>query len=99
MLDAGGNVAFGQFGKIEAGAEMLAVAGEHRGADAVGDRGEEFFNARDSGVVKRVAFFRSRQRQDRDCAVPFRAQRRRQSGKFRGCGGFGHAYPAVAAAI
>ena len=45
MRDAGKHVALGQFGKIEPGAEMLAVAGQHHGADAVRQRREERLDA------------------------------------------------------
>ncbi len=58
MLDAGIDVALGEFGEIEAGGEMLALAGEHHGADAVGQRGEERLDARHGRIVERVALFR-----------------------------------------
>ena len=41
MLDAGEGVALGQFGQIEPGAEMIAFAGQHDGADIVRQRSEE----------------------------------------------------------
>ena len=85
MLDAGERIAFGQFGQIEAGAEMLARRRQSTdGADALRHRGEERLDARDRRVVERVALLRRVKRQHRDRAVPFGPQRRRQIGKF-GC--------------
>ena len=84
VLDAGCHVAFGQFGEIEAGAEIVAVAGQHHGADAVRDRREERLDAEHGGIVERVALFRTRQLEHRDRAVPLGAQRRRQVGEFGG---------------
>ena len=78
------DVALGQFGKIEPGAEIVAFAGQHHGADAVRDRREECFDAEHGGIVERVALFRTRQLEDCDGALPLGAQRRRQVGEFGG---------------
>ena len=84
MLDAGRHVALGQFGEIEAGAEIVAFAGQHHGADAVRDRGEERLDAEHGRIIERIALFRTRQLEHRDRALPLGAQRRRQGGEFGG---------------
>ena len=58
MGDALRDVALLQFAQVEAGGEMLAFAGEQHGADVVGQRGEESFDAEDGLVVERVALVR-----------------------------------------
>ena len=60
MLDAGKDVALGQFGQIEPGAEMIAFAGEHHGADIVRQRAEERLDAAHRRIVERVALFGAR---------------------------------------
>ena len=84
VLDAGCHVALGQFGEIEAGAEIVAFAGQHHGADTVRDRREERFDAEHGGIVERVALLRTHELEDCDCALPLGAQRRRQVGEFGG---------------
>ena len=53
-----GDVALGELAEIEAGAEMLAVAGEHDGLDVVRQRREERLDAEHGRVVEGVALFR-----------------------------------------
>ena len=76
MRDPGRDVALGQLGEIEPGAEMLAFAVKHDGLDVIRNGGEEIFDAPDGGVVERVALVRARQAQDADSAVPLETQRR-----------------------
>ena len=69
MLDAGEGVALGQFGQIEPGAEMLALAGEHDGADVLRQRAEESLDAAHGRIVERVALLARDEPQHRDRAV------------------------------
>jgi hypothetical protein len=55
MEDTGRHVAFAQLGQVEATAEMLALAVEDNGFDAVGHGGEEPFETGDGVVIERVA--------------------------------------------
>jgi hypothetical protein len=82
MLDAGKNVALGKLGEIEAGAEMLAFAGEHDSADLVRQRREEGADAVHHLIVESIAFRRAIEPQHRDRAMTLRLQGRRQVGKF-----------------
>ncbi len=82
VLDAGIDVALGQLGEIEPGAEMLALRGQDDGADIVRQRREEAADAAYRLVVERVAFCRTIEPQHRDCTMPLRLQGRRQIGKF-----------------
>ena len=82
MLHAGKNVALGELGEIEAGAEMLAFAGQHDGADVVRQRREEGVDAVHHLIVERIAFGGAIEPQHRDRAVALRLQGRRQVGEF-----------------
>ena len=69
------DVAFAQFGQIEAGGEMLAFAEQQHGADPFGQRGEELLYSDDCFVVERVAFMRPVEPQNGDGAIPFGDER------------------------
>ena len=84
VLDAGIDVALGQLGEIEPGAEMLALRGHDDGADIVRQRCEETADAAHRLVVERVAFCRAIEPQHGDRAMPLGLQGRRQIGKFGG---------------
>ena len=73
-----------EFGKIEPGAEIVAVAGQHHGADAVRDRGKERLDTEHGRVVERIALVRTRELEHGDRALSFGAQRRRQRSEFGG---------------
>ena len=74
VFDAGKNVALDELGQIEAGAEMLAVAGEHDGADiAPAAHVKKAPMPRTVWIVERVAFCRAIEPQHRDRAAPLRA--------------------------
>ena len=66
MFDAAEDVALFKLGEVQPGAEMLAVAGEHDGADIVRQRVEERLDALHGRVVERIAFLRAMQPQHGD---------------------------------
>src|SRR5664280_2378897 len=78
MGDALLDVALFQLAQVEAGGEMLALAMQKYGADAVGQRREECFEADDGLVVQRIALARPLEPQDGDVALPLGVQRSRQ---------------------
>ena len=80
VLDAGGDVALGQLGQIEPGAEMLAGAVDHDGVDAVGQRAKNASMPRTVRVVERVALVRRAQPQNGDVALPLGRAAGRQLG-------------------
>jgi hypothetical protein len=78
VRDPSRDVALGQLGQIEPGAEMLALAVDDDGFDAVGHGGEEVLNALNGGVVKRVALVGAREAQHANGLVPLEVKRRRK---------------------
>ena len=78
MFDALENVALGQLVEVEPGAEMLALAVQHHGANVIRQRAEEFFNTLDGRIRS------ARQQQHGDIALSLRLERRRQIRKFAG---------------
>ena len=83
MRDAGDGIALDELGEIEPGAEMIAFAVKHDGADVVGQCGEKRLDARHHRVVECVAFGGAIKPQNGDRAMPFGLQARRQIGKWR----------------
>src|SRR5690242_8695426 len=84
MGDAAEYVTLFQLGEIEAGAEMLAVAGEHDRADVRRQRLEERYHALHQRVVQRIALLGAMQPEDRDRAALLDAKGRRKIGaQFR----------------
>ena len=79
MGDALGDVVLLEFAEIEAGGEMLALAMQQHGADAVRQRGEEGLDAENGLVVERIALVRTRQPQHGDLALPLGIERGGQS--------------------
>ena len=78
MRDAAEHVALFQLGEVEAGAEMLAVAGQHHGANFGRQGVEERHHALHQRVVERIALLGPMQPQDRDRAALLGAERRRK---------------------
>src|SRR3712207_2764730 len=70
-------------GEVEAGAEVLAVAGQHHGLGSRRRRLEEFFEARDQGVIDGIALSRPVEAHDRDRAALL-DRKVRQHGGTRG---------------
>ena len=66
------------FGKVEPGGEMLALAGQHDRADVRREPGEEGLEPKHRHVVERVALLRAREPQMGDGAAARRFQGRRQ---------------------
>ena len=92
MCDALGNVAGGELGEIEAGAEMLTLAGQHDGFDRVRQRGKERLDARHGRIVDRIALLRPRQEQNGDLAPALGPERARQF-NVEAASGFAHRDP------
>lgn len=69
MREPRGRVPLGQFGEVEAGAEMIPVAGQDHRLGALGQSGEEPLQAEHGRVVERIAFPGARQMHDGDVAV------------------------------
>ena len=61
VVDAFARIAFLEFGQIQTGAEMVALAMDHRGAGLRGQVLEHIAQSFDQGVVQRVAFGRAAQ--------------------------------------
>src|SRR5579871_1876115 len=78
MRNPGRDVALCEFGEIEPGAEMLALAVDDDGFDVVGDGREEVLNALNGGVVQRVALVRATQAEDANRAVLLEVERGRK---------------------
>ncbi len=95
MFDAGAHVAFRQFGQIEAGGKMLAVAVEHDRADVLRQRREKRLDARNGRIVERVALCGTHQRQHRHLAAALGSQGRRQLGETLVVIRLDHARPVV----
>src|SRR6185437_826923 len=91
MRDALGDVALLQLGEIETGREIIALAGEQHGADAVRDRGKESVEPDDGVVVQRVALLRTIEAQHGDIALHVRGERRRQCAREASWQWTGHA--------
>ena len=84
VLDAGDDVTLLEFREVEPGTEVLAVAGQDDGADAIGQGGEECLHSRHGRVIECVAFLLAMQPQHRDLAAPLGAKRRWQDAKVAG---------------
>ena len=64
-----------ELGQIEPGAEMLAGAVQHDGAQALGRRGKKVAQAFDGGVVERIALGDAVEAEDADCALALEMKR------------------------
>jgi hypothetical protein len=82
MHEAREGIALGKLGQVEPGAEMLALAGEHDGADVLRQHSEEALDAVHGRIVENVAFCRAREFEHSDRAMPLCLQGRRQIGEF-----------------
>ena len=69
MRDALRDPAGGELAEIEAGAEMVAFAGEHHGLDGVRQRRKERLDAEHGRVVDGIALFRTRKEENGDVAA------------------------------
>jgi hypothetical protein len=78
MSDASGDIALAQFGEIEPGTEMLALAVENDGFDAIRHGRKKLFDSRDGIVIQRIALVWARQTQNADSAALLELQRRRK---------------------
>ena len=92
MRDALRDVAGGELAEIEAGAEMVALAGEHHGLDGVRQRGKERLDAEHGRVVDGVALFRARKEEHGDVAAALGLERARQL-HVEAASGFAHGDP------
>jgi hypothetical protein len=89
MPDAAENVALLELGQVEAGAEMLAVAGKHDRPDVIRQGIKKRHHALHQSIVEGVAFLSTMQPQHGDSAAPLGAERRWQRAKIRGVIGQG----------
>jgi hypothetical protein len=86
MGDAAEYIALFEFGEIEPGAEMLAVAGKHHDADIVRQGIKERHQALHQRVVQSVALLGAMQVHYGDGTAPLGAKRRRQYFSKLSCG-------------
>ncbi len=94
MLDPLDDAALGQFGKVEPGGEMIALAVDSTTAfDAGRQRGEKDLETEHGGVVEGVAFLRPRQAQQCNVAAALGGKRGRQLLPDHVCGFLRHFLP------
>src|SRR5262249_2671259 len=74
MRDPGRDVALAQLGKVEPGAELLALAVDDDSFDAIGHCGEQMFYSPDGIVIERVTLVLACQTKDRNGVAPLEPQ-------------------------
>ena len=71
MQHALGDAALLQFGEVESGAEMIAIAGQHDGSYLFRGMTEPALQRKHSLIVERVAFDGPREMKDRNRVLQF----------------------------